>query len=135
MPDTLAMASPQLLAVARAEHTAPDSPVLQAARDLEREIERIRRKALFKTHERWAMSASCVVMVVLGAVMAMHLKNATPLVIYLWSFFPALASIILLQSGQQMSGSATAFGVVVMWSGVAGLGTLALVVYRRMSQL
>lgn len=135
MPDTLAMASPQLLAVARTEHTAPDSPVLQAARDLEREIERIRRKALFKTHERWAMSASCVVMVVLGAVMAMHLKNATPLVIYLWSFFPALASIILLQSGQQMSGSATAFGVVVMWSGVAGLGTLALVVYRRMSQL
>jgi lipopolysaccharide export LptBFGC system permease protein LptF len=135
MPEVLALDSPGLLALARAEHTAPESPVLQAARDLDREIDRIKRKALFKTHERWAMSASCVVMVVLGAVMAMQLKNATPLVIYLWSFFPALASIILLQSGQQMSGSAVAFGVVVMWSGVAGLGVLALLVFRRLSQL
>lgn len=135
MPQMLALPSPELLDLARAEHTDPASPVLHAARDLEREIERIQRKALYKAHERWAMSASCVVMVVLGAIMAMHLKAATPLVIYLWSFFPALASIILLQSGQQMSGPAVVLGVGVMWSGVAGLGLLALLVFRRLSRL
>ncbi|MCC5822832.1 MAG: LptF/LptG family permease [Phycisphaerales bacterium] len=135
--DLLGLSSPELIEIARADPAAQShgSGVPQAIREVERVIDYVQGKILAKQHERWALSASCVVMVVLGAVMAMHLKQTTPLVIYLWSFFPALASLIVLQSGQQMINNRGGIGVFVLWSGVVSLAILTVVVYRRMARL
>ena len=102
---------------------------------LEHEITRLRNKIVAKRHERWALSASCVVMVTLGAVMAMYLKLTTPLIIYLWSFFPALGTIIVMEAGGQTIASRGPVGLPLLWSGVIALAVLAAIVYRRMTRL
>lgn len=137
MPATLALDSEGLLELARTEHpdAGPDLPVTRAIRQLEHEINRLRNKIVAKRHERWAQSVSCIVMIALGAVMAMHLRHTTPLIIYLWSFFPALASIILLEAGGQTTGSRGVIGLPLLWSGIAVLTFLTVIVYRRMSRL
>ncbi len=131
-PATLALPLDGLLAQAREE---PAAAVRAAVAQLDREIGHQTRKALAKRHDRWVLSAACVVMVVLGAVMAMHLKRATPLVIYLWSFFPALGTIIIAESGAQAINRHGPSAVWMSWSGVVLLAGLTVVVYRRMSKL
>ncbi len=137
MPTALALDSEGLIALAREQHGAgpADSPVLRAVSQLEHEIRRLRHKIIAKRHERWALSAACIVMVALGAIMAMHLKHATPLMIYLWSFFPALATIIIMEAGGQTIASRGAIGLPLLWSGVIGLAVLAALVYRRLTRL
>jgi lipopolysaccharide export LptBFGC system permease protein LptF len=137
MPATLALNSEDLIALALEEHGAapPGTPVLAAVDQLEHEITRLRHKIVAKRHERWALSASCVVMVTLGAVMAMYLKLTTPLIIYLWSFFPALGTIIVMEAGGQTIASRGPVGLPLLWSGVIALAVLAAIVYRRMTRL
>lgn len=136
MAALLALDLDELLLEAAKEGPADaDTRVGLGVRDLTRAMEQARNKAYAKRHERWAMSVSCVVMVTLGAVMAMHLKRTTPLVVYLWSFFPALSSLILLDAGGQVIGRHGAVGVPVMWGAVVGLAGLAFLVYRRLSRL
>jgi hypothetical protein len=65
----------------------------------------------------------------------MHLKHATPLIIYLWSFFPALGTIIMMEAGGQTIASRGPVGLPVLWAGVAALAVLAAIVYRRMTRL
>lgn len=137
MPATLALNSEDLIVLALEEHASapPGSPVLAAVNQLNHEISRLRNKIVAKRHERWALSVSCVVMVALGAIMAMHLKHATPLIIYLWSFFPALGTIIIMEAGGQTVSSRGPVGLPLLWSGVIALAVLAAIVYRRMTRL
>lgn len=137
VPAILALNSEDLIILALEEHATapPGTPVLAAVDRLEHEITRLRHKIVAKRHERWALSASCVVMVALGAIMAMHLKQATPLIIYLWSFFPALGTIIIMGSGGQTVSSRGPVGLPLLWSGVVALAVLAAIVYRRMTRL
>lgn len=137
MPANLVLSSEDLITLALEEHAdaPPGTPVLAAVDRLEHEIRRLRNKIVAKRHERWALSVSCVVMVALGAVMAMHLKHATPLIIYLWSFFPALGTIIIMEAGGQTIASRGPVGLPVLWAGVVALAVLAAIVYRRMTRL
>lgn len=108
----------------RVEHIAA------AADALEREVRRLQREITSKQHERMAMAVSCLVMVITGAVTAMKLREALPLLVYLWSFFPALGAIILISSGQQMIHNTGLIGVPVLWSGVLVLGAYTLATLR-----
>ena len=113
----------------------PDSYIATMSRQLEREIGFLKREVLSKQHERLAMSAQCLVMVVLGAVMALKLSHATPLVVYLWSFFPAILSVMMLESGQQLTHDQGLIGLPLLWGAIAGLGVLAFVAYRGLNRL
>jgi lipopolysaccharide export LptBFGC system permease protein LptF len=95
------------------------------------QIAKLRREIMSKQHERMAMAASCFVMVLTGAVTALRLRDSLPLVVYLWSFFPALLTVILINTGQQVTHRMGVVGLPVMWSGVAGLCVYTLVAYRR----
>lgn len=83
------------------------------------------REVLSKEHERYAMSLACLVMVVIGSVMAMRLRDALPLTVYLWAFFPALACVLAISGGQQLTHGQGTIGLVVLYAGVAGLGLFA----------
>jgi hypothetical protein len=48
--------------------------------------------------------------------------------VYLWSFFPALASVITISAGQGLTHQAGPPGLLLLWGGVAAL---ALVVWRE----
>lgn len=136
MTELAKLNSPELLQ--RAEPYAAgneDGQVARMSRMLQREIDYLQREVLSKQHERLAMSAQCLVMVVLGAVMALRLSHATPLVVYLWSFFPALLSVIMLESGQQMIYDQGAIGIPVIWFAVVALGVLSYIQFRGLAKL
>lgn len=94
-------------------------------------IDDLRREIRSKQHERLAMSSACLVMIVLGAVMAVRLRDALPLIVYLWAFFPALGCVILISTGQKTIHDSGAMGIPVMWSGVVALASYAGVVYAQ----
>ena len=114
----------ELLAIAEPRvnrETNPDTVLAAPTHRLRNEVDKLLREILSKQHERWALASACLIMVITGAVMAVKLRDAQPLHVYLWSFFPALASIITIMSGQQLTHNSGAIGLFLLWAGVAGL--------------
>jgi Lipopolysaccharide export system permease LptF/LptG len=132
---------PILLAKSSAELLAQSQAMLEASpgenaslgnpmRDLRTRIARLIREVVSKQHERLAMAASCLVMVFTGAITAMRMGSALPLAVYLWSFFPALVSVITIAMGQQLTHHQGYAGLIVLWGGVALLAGYALAAFR-----
>jgi len=94
-------------------------------RDLRNRIARMEREILSKRHERRAMSAACFVMIATGAIMAMRLGSASPLAVYMWSFFPAIVAVLTISGGQQMTYQSGPVGLLILWGGVAALAAYA----------
>jgi len=113
---------------------APDAFVAAPAAELANEIRLLRNEVVSKQHERFAAAAACAVMVVSGAVTAVSLSQSLPLTVYLWSFFPALATTILISSGQQLAHDKGTPGLLVLWGGVAVLGAYAFMGYWRLAR-
>lgn len=114
----------------RVEGDLSGSPLARSSRDLSERIARVRREITSKQHERVAVCVSGPVMVIAGAVTAMRLAGSLPLVVYLWSFFPALATLLTISAGQQMTHQVGAPGLLVLWGGVAGLGLYTAAAWR-----
>lgn len=105
-----------------------------ALNDLTRRIVDLMREVVSKEHERMAMAAACLVMVLMGTVMAMRLRDSLPLTIYLWAFFPALATVITISAGQQLTHGHGLIGLAVLWGGVAALGAYAASEFVRLAK-
>ncbi|MEX0877122.1 MAG: hypothetical protein WD114_06655, partial [Phycisphaerales bacterium] len=134
----LAHDSEELLEVSRA-YTNPASVqyaefLVPPAQRLDEEIEELRREILSKAHERHAMTAAALVMVLAGSVIALRLKEAQPLVVYLWSFFPALGTIIIISSGQEAVDDSGAPAIPFIYLGPAILLAYTWIAYRRVSR-
>ena len=100
--------------------------------DLRRQVMDLLREVLSKEQERYAMSVACLVMVLVGSVMAMRLREALPLTVYLWAFFPALACVLAISGGQQIMHGKGLVGLPVLWAGVGALSVLALAEFVRL---
>jgi lipopolysaccharide export LptBFGC system permease protein LptF len=127
LKDLLDLKSAGLLEEA-ARRTAgkPDEFIDAPARELKYRIERLRREVVAKKHERAAMSVACLVMVLAGALTAMRLASSLPLTVYLWSFFPALACVITVSAGQNVTRQLGEVGLPLLWGGVVALGLYTL---------
>ena len=91
----------------------------------------LKRNIIGKRHERAASAVSCSLLLLLGAVLSIRLRDRSPLVVYFWSFLTAIAVVVIVNIGQRTAGDASgslAAGLVVLWSGnaalVVGLGLL-----------
>ncbi|MCC6970706.1 MAG: LptF/LptG family permease [Phycisphaerales bacterium] len=113
---------------------AGDEFVKRPYADLEHSIASLLREITSKQNERFAMSVACVVMVVAGAMTAVRLSGSLPLTVYLWSFFPALATVITISSGQQLTHEHGWPGLMVLWGGVGIMGAYAAVGYWRLTR-
>lgn len=135
-PELQGMTIEGLLREAGAHHDGVrrNENVIRAEEDLREELGELQNEILSKQHERMAMAAACLVMVLTGAVSAMRLGNAVPLVVYLWSFFPALATVILISSGQQTTHEFGVPGLPLLWAGVFGLALYTFVAYRAIAR-
>ncbi len=69
-------------------------------------------------HERIAMSLAGLVMVLTGAVVAIRLRDALTLTVYLWAFFPALFSVLVISMGKQLTHEFGFIGVPTLYLGV-----------------
>jgi hypothetical protein len=105
-----------------------------AMNELVRRIKDLMREIISKEHERLAMAVACLVMVLMGTVMAMRLRDSLPLTIYLWAFFPALATVITISAGQQLTHGHGMIGLLVLWGGVAALGAYAMSEFVRLAR-
>lgn len=123
MPELLAMdvESIQEAARQRLEATGDDPFIRAPAEDLARRLKKLDREIVSKQHERWAAAASCLVMVLAGAVTALRLGAGMPLIVYLWSFFPALATLLTISTGQHVTHNMGTYGLLVLWGGVGAL--------------
>ena len=126
------MSSRELLEQVRPSITGEGrvEPVALAAASLEKDLKHLQREITSKQHERMAMAVSCLVMVLTGAVTAMKLRDSMPLVVYLWSFFPAIGTLIFISTGQQMTHGSGLIGLPVLWGGVILLGAYTLLTLR-----
>ena len=101
-------------------------------RSLRDRVDEQNREIASKRHERLAFSAACLVMVLVGACVAMNLRDSLPLPVYLWSFLPALGTIISISAGQRLVHREGAIGFILLWGGVAALSALLLRAYARL---
>lgn len=130
MPELLAMECEALLSLA-AERLAAreDAFIRMPAEDLRARLVKLDREIVSKQHERWAAAAACLVMVLAGAVTSLRLGGQMPLTVYLWSFFPALATLLTISTGQHITHHMGLHGLVVLWGGVGGLAAYTLGAY------
>lgn len=130
----LKLSARKLVAQAKTGSDANEVLVQQQADGLNKDIADLMRLVTSKQHERWAMAASCAVMVLTGAVTALKLSKKLPLTVYLWTFIPAIVSLVTISGGQQMVRQVGVNGLVLMWAGVGGLAVYTMVVYRRLAR-
>jgi lipopolysaccharide export system permease protein len=109
-------------------------PLAGASANLRGSIDDLRNEITSKQHERLAASLACLVMIVLGAVMGMKLASAPPLVVYLWSFLPAIGALVSIAAGQSMTHDHGVIGLPVMYGGVVALGVFTFAQYRRVAK-
>lgn len=104
------------------------------AERLRLQIEDLDREIVSKQNERWAMSLAAFTMVLAGSVIALRLRDAQPLVVYMWSFFPALGTIIMIASGQEAIHDRGIVALPVIYVGVAALMAYTLLAYRKLAK-
>ena len=81
---------------------------------------------------RFAQSASIVLVLLLGAALAVAMKRAMPLTVYLLAFIPAVTNIFMVSGGQLlMSDGKVLVGSVVMWGGNFLLFSVLFLTWRR----
>lgn len=113
----------------------PGGAVARARRGLSNRLRDLMRDIVSRLHERAGMAVNCVLVIVLGAVMSMKLRNQTPLTIFFWCFMPTLVAVLTISSGHQMIGWANTspwVGIAMLWAGNVALLGLVLGVYRRL---
>lgn len=117
--------SAELLRVVDSQPVGKDPYVRVPAKDLKDRIQTLMRDVVAKKQERLANALACLVMVLTGAITAMRLGSSLPLAVYLWSFFPALFSVITIAAGQQVTRQMGMGGLSVLWAGVVLLAAYA----------
>ncbi len=106
--------------------------IAAAARELRRNSTAVRNEALALMHERVAMAFACLIMTLAGAVAALRLSDARPLLVYLRSFVPSLLTVIAINSGQNLTTENGPVGLFLLWGGLGILGAFTLVEYLRL---
>ena len=106
-----------------------------AAEKLRRERGELQREIRSRLLKRYALSATAMLLLLLGATLAMWLRDGLPLTIYLWSFLPSVVDLILISSGEHLMRDGHAWGgFTVMWSGNIVLAAFTCVAYARLAR-
>jgi hypothetical protein len=84
---------------------------------------------------RAAQSVSVLLVLLLGGALAVAMRQAMPLTVYVLAFLPAVANIFMLSGGQlMMSDGRMLAGSLVMWGGNAVLLAVLVAAWRRLSR-
>lgn len=117
-----------------AEDMAAERQLRPAIVELEEEIDEIRWEVKGRLAKRYAMSVTAPLLLLLGGILAMLMKRAQPLTIYLLAFLPSIIDLILISGGEQMIRDGKSTGIVVLWSGNVGLAASCAFAYYRLTR-
>jgi lipopolysaccharide export LptBFGC system permease protein LptF len=85
--------------------------------------------------KRYAMALTAMLLLALGSVLAMRMRHADPLAIYLCAFLPSIGDLVLISGGEQMMREGVmGAGLATMWSGNAVLAVATIWVLIRLSR-
>ena len=125
--------SDQLLAQA-GERSINRDLVKQKSAELTRAIRKLNREITGRLLNRYALSATALLLLALGALLPMWLRNSYPLTTYVLAFLPSVADLILISAGEQLLRDGRALGHGVMWSGNVMLLAMCVYSYWRVSR-
>ncbi|MFO0963442.1 MAG: LptF/LptG family permease [Phycisphaerales bacterium] len=108
--------------IPQADGAAPWSAMGRRAEKASKDLVRRRADVRFETDshiaQRAAQSVSVVLVLLLGATLAVAMRRALPLTIYLLAFLPSIANILMIAGGQQtMRDGYVGLGSAIMWGG------------------
>ncbi len=135
-PETASKPIDDLLTAA-GQHLTLSKNVEAARLGLDRNIQKLGRKIIAQLHERAASAITCLILLVFGSVLAIHLKGQMPLVVFFWSFLLAVVSIIVINTGQTLAiakQSTVVSGLAVLWAGNIGLALITFMVYKKLAR-
>ncbi len=128
-PGAFTLSADQLIEISSATQ---DETLAASGRRLSDYILDVRREAVGNQHQRAALSLASFLMTPLGAVMALRLREKIPLHVYLWSFFPALACVVIASGGASIAEESGDVGLYVIWAGCAAFGAFGLFEFLRL---
>jgi len=109
--------------------------VRKALHRFNQEVEDLRGEVISRRWRRWAVAATAGLLPLLGAVLALTLRAAQPLTIYMVAFLPALLNLVLISSGTTlMRQGELVEGWAVMWSGNGILIALTAISWWKLSR-
>ncbi len=107
-----------------AQQFGGDARVQKALNSLRHESFRLVRELTSQLHIRGASAVTCLLVLVLGAVLSMRLRGRSPLVVFFWSFMLTLAVVILTHTGRTVvmdNRLPMTIGAAAIWLGNAAL--------------
>jgi len=128
----------ELVAMSMQPAFTRDAAVQKARGWLRATLIRLAKNLRAQTHLRAATAVSCMLLIVLGAVLSIQMRGAQPLFVYLWTFLLAVTAIIIVHTGENFTTSGTdtsvAPGLAMIWSGNLILAVVIGAVYCRLAR-
>lgn len=85
---------------------------------VDRAVSELRWEIDARIRQRFAQAITGPLLLILGSILAIRLRHATPLAVYLVAFLPAIADILLISAGEQMLRRGAGIeGHLLLWSG------------------
>lgn len=131
--DLSLLSSAELLARAATIHGRSEGVKTKAA-DLNKEIQSLWRNIPARLLNRYALSATAFLLLMLGATLALWQRGSLPLTTYVWAFLPSILDLILISAGEQLLRDGWMLGHIVMWSGNVLMLIVIVVAYVRFSR-
>lgn len=121
------------------ETRLPGRTLSQAAHELTRTVNNRRDSVLWDADShlvhRAAETVSVGLVLMLGGVLAVYMRRALPLTVYILAFVPAIGNIMMISGGQQtMRDGHLLSGALLMWGGNALLGVVLVWAWTRMAR-
>ena len=91
--------------------------VAKAARDMSEAVRLVRADIVARIVQRINQSLCAPLLLILGAILAIRLRGANPLHVYMFAFVPAIANILLISGGEQMLRDGTSVLGILVASG------------------
>jgi len=123
-----------LLAAAKAAE-GRSKAVASSLRGIDAATTSLHGQVVSRLWRRWAMAVTAGLLPILGAILALNMRSAQPLSIYLVGFIPALLNLVLISGGGGFIRQGDpAAGLTVMWSGNVILAAIAAIGWWRLAK-
>lgn len=106
-----------------------------AAHDMDESVRLVRADIVARIVQRINQSLCAPLILLLGATLAIRLRGANPLQVYLLAFVPSIADILLISGGEQMLRDGTSvLGIFVATSGNLAVAAITFIAYRQVAR-
>jgi hypothetical protein len=109
--------------------------VAKASRDMSESVRLVRADIVARIVQRINQSLCAPLILLLGAVLAIRMRGANPLNVYLLAFIPSIADILLISGGEQMLRDGTSVtGIFVATSGNLLVAAMIALAWRKVAR-